>query len=78
MDSDIDGEGGLFYIGGQAGSVYSTVYREAIPETAQLTETGDSQVLVLYRVYRIVVGWSIYSYTIDLNMSILNLYLQFF
>lgn len=40
-------EGGLFYIGGQAGSVYSTVYREAIPETAKLTETGDSQVLVL-------------------------------
>lgn len=40
-------EGGFFYIGGQAGSVYSTVYREAIPETAKLTETGDSQVLVL-------------------------------
>ena len=36
-----------FILGGQAGGVYSTAYREAIPETAKLTGTGNSQVLVL-------------------------------
>jgi hypothetical protein len=37
-------EGGLFYIG-RPNSVRA--YREAIPETAELTGTGNSQVLVL-------------------------------
>ena len=38
---------GSFILGGQAGGVYSTAYREAIPETAKLAGTGNSQVLVL-------------------------------
>ena len=37
-----------FILGGQAGGVYSTAYREAIPETAKLTGRGNSQVLVLH------------------------------
>lgn len=34
-------------LGGQTGYVYSTAYREAIPEKAKLAGTGNSQVLVL-------------------------------
>ena len=37
-----------FILGGQAGGVYSTAYQEAIPETAKLTGSGNSQVLVLH------------------------------
>ena len=33
---------GFFILGGQAGGVYSTAYREAIPETTKLTGTGNS------------------------------------
>ena len=36
-----------FILEGQAGGVYGTAYRETIPETAKLTGTGNSQVLVL-------------------------------
>jgi len=39
---------GSFILEGQAGGVYSTAYREAIPETAKLTIKGNSQVLVLH------------------------------
>lgn len=30
-------------LGGQAGGVHNTAYREAIPETAKLAGTGNSQ-----------------------------------
>ena len=36
-----------FILGGQAGGVYNTAYQEAIPETAKLTRSGNSQILVL-------------------------------
>jgi len=42
---------GSFILGGQAGGVYSTAYREAIPETAKLTGRGNSQVLILQGAY---------------------------
>ena len=35
------------FILGRPGGVYSTAYQEAIPETARLARTGNSQVLVL-------------------------------